>query len=45
MIQKRFIHGNSIKFNFDYDRNKFNSLKSSFNENINLLSIIFIFFL
>ena len=28
-------YGNNIKLNFDYDRNKFNNLKSSFNENIN----------
>ena len=28
-------YGNNIKLNFDYDRNKLNSLKSFFNENIN----------
>ena len=28
-------YGNNINLNFDYDRNKLNSLKSSFNENIN----------
>ena len=28
-------YGNNNKLNFDYDRNKLNSLKSPFNENIN----------
>ena len=28
-------YGNNIKLNFDYDRNKLNSLKSSFSERTN----------